>query len=39
MVRFLLFVGVTLYAWVAVVLLEQWRQRKAARMQTRAAST
>ena len=38
-VRFLLFVGVTLYAWVAVVLLEQWRQRKAVRMQSRAAST
>ncbi len=38
-VRFLLFVGVTLYAWAAMVLLELWRQRKAARMQARAAST
>jgi len=36
-VRFWLFVGVTLYAWVAMVLLEQWRARKAARLKVRAA--
>ncbi len=29
-VRFSLFVGVTLYAWVAMVLLESWRSRRRA---------
>ena len=42
-VRFSLFVGVTLYAWVAMVLLESWRNRrrrttKAVTSPTRAAS-
>lgn len=37
-VRFSLFLAVTLYAWVAMVLLEQWRLRREARIPARAAS-
>jgi len=33
-VRFSLFVGITLYAWVALVLLEQWRLRREMRATT-----